>query len=169
MLRLQDVTFNAAPLWAAHVTGKMPQESTNNFVKARTSKACVCKDSWLWVTKCLWESMFHYSHTYPGETFASSMRVDEFTRWPREVFKSQFLLWRTLQTYLYSAVLFVWNESIISTDSRTVSHMFTGSDQIRLLSTWKKTTKKSSWWLRMMWGCMGTNQPDLKEKPWQLC
>lgn len=146
----------------------MPQESRNNFAKARTNKAWVCKDLWLWVTKCLGESMFCYSHTYPRESFASSMRVDEFSSWPREVFKSQFLQWRALQTYPCSAVSFVWNESIISTDSRIVSHMFTGSDQIRLLSTWKKTTKKSSWWLRRCEDAW--EQASLiSRRNWQFC
>lgn len=85
--------------------------------------------------------------------------LDELSHWPREVFKSQLLLWRTLETYLCSAVLFGWVfESVVSTDIRVVSHVFTQSDQIRLLSTWKKTTKTSLGQHAAMWELTG-NKP----------
>lgn len=85
--------------------------------------------------------------------------LDKLSHWPREVFKSQLLLWRTLETYLCSAVLFGWIfESVVSTDIRVVSHVFTQSDQIRLLSTWKKTTKTSLGQHAAMWELTG-NKP----------
>lgn len=38
VLHLQDVTFNTEPPRPARVTSKMPEESTNNFAKARTNE-----------------------------------------------------------------------------------------------------------------------------------
>jgi len=78
-----------------------------------------------------------FPHT-PCREFCQQNRVtglDEFTSWPREVFKSQLMLWRTLKTYLFSAALLDWNKPVISTDIRIVSHIFTQRDRIRLLST----------------------------------